>query len=109
MLTRFYNLVPDYYPEKMCSSNLYGIIHLCDFVRQLGPLWAYSCFGFEHMNGYIKKQRHGFKNFLPSLSRSICMKFSINAYVKQLSTEDQETLNVLDISSVEDGIRGRIV
>ena len=80
MLNTFFKYVPEYYPEKMCSSNVHGLIHLAAFVRRLGPLWAYSCFSFEHMNGYIKKQRHGFKNFLPSLSRSICMKFSVCSY-----------------------------
>ena len=74
MLETFYKYVPEYYPDKMCSSNVHVLIHLAYFVRRLGPLWAYSCFGFENMNGYIKKQRLGFKNFLPSLSRSICMK-----------------------------------
>ena len=112
MLETFYKHVPEYYPDKMCSSNVHGLIHLAYFVRRLGPLWAYSCFGFENMNGYIKKQRHGFKNFLPSLLRSICMKFSVNSYVNELSSSEQDkTLQFLskEISNTEEGIRGKIL
>ena len=44
-------------------------------------------------------------------AQPITVYLHVNAYVKHLSTEDQETLNFLcaNISSVEDGIRGRIV
>ena len=49
MLETFYKHVPEYYPDKMCSSNVHGLIHLAYFVRRLGPLWAYSCFGFATM------------------------------------------------------------
>ena len=90
---------------------MHGLIHLAAFVRRLGPLWAYSCFSFEHMNGYIKKQRHGFKNFLPSLSRSICLKFSLRSYVNEFaSSEHERTLQFLkkEILNTEEGIRGKI-
>ena len=62
------------------------------------------------MNGYIKKQRHGFKNFLPSLSRSICMKFSVCSYANELaSSENERTLQFLskEITNTEEGIRGK--
>ena len=111
MLNTFFKYVPELYPEKMCSSNVHGLIHLAAFVRRLGPLWAYSCFSFEHMNGYIKKQRHGFKNFLPSLSRSICSKFSLRSYVNELaSSEHERTLQFLkkEILNTQEGIRGKI-
>ena len=54
MLVLFYNLVPQLYPEEMLSPNLHSVVHLSRFVQMLGPLWAYSCFGFEIMNGYVE-------------------------------------------------------
>ena len=49
-LLAFYNQVPDLYPDTILSANVHTSIHLCHFVRLLGPLWAYSTFGFENMN-----------------------------------------------------------
>ena len=87
-LLAFYNQVPDLYPDTILSANLHTTIHLCHFVRLLGPHWAYSTFGFENMNGYIKKHRHGTRNFLPSLARAISMTFSVSAYRNELSPSD---------------------
>ena len=38
--------------------------HLVDYVEGWGPLWAWSTFGFEDMNGTIKKFAHGTGNVL---------------------------------------------
>ena len=93
LLELFYNLMPQLYPEEMLSPNLHSVIHLSICVHDLGPLWAYSCFGFENMNGYIKLHRHGCKNFLPSLVHAITMKYCVSNFVKQLSkTERPEVL-----------------
>ena len=63
LLSEFYALVPELYPEEMLTANLHSIIHLCSYVRLLGPLWTCSTFGFESMNGHITKQHHGNRNF----------------------------------------------
>ena len=96
LLSEFYMLVPELYPEEMLTANLHCVIHLCSYVRLLGPLWAYSTFGFENMNGHITKHRHGNRNFLPSISRAISMQYTIpkfrNKFVK---SENSRTLTFL--------------
>ena len=48
-----------YGPEN-CSLNVQNIgCHLADYVRRHGPLWAWSCFWFEYMNGMMLKSAHG--------------------------------------------------
>ena len=71
---------------------MHSMIHVCESVKRCGPLWTYSCFGFENMNGYLKKHCHGTRNVLPQLVRNLRM--------KQLTS----------CSSVDkgDGARGRI-
>ena len=91
MLLEFYNLMPELYPETMCTPNVHSLIHLCTSVRQLGPLWAYSCFGFENMNGVIKRDQHGCRNFLPSLTNAICMKISLSLHKNALMISNQES------------------
>ena len=39
--------------------NVHLLSHLAETVRSWGPLWAYSCFSFEGMNGYMKTFFHG--------------------------------------------------
>ncbi|EEC04620.1 conserved hypothetical protein, partial [Ixodes scapularis] len=45
----------DLYGCAHMTFNLHLIVHLCDSVRQWGPLWGFSAFPFENMNGVIKK------------------------------------------------------
>lgn len=39
--------------------NHHNLMHLAKFVKCWGPLWAWSCFGFEGMNGSLTKFIHG--------------------------------------------------
>ena len=41
--------------------NVHMLRHLTYHVKNWGPLWAYSCFGFESFNGELKKY-HGTRN-----------------------------------------------
>ena len=45
--------------DKRTTHNVHLISHLMDCVHSWGPLWAYTCFVFETMNGQLKKLFHG--------------------------------------------------
>ena len=45
--------------ENGCTMNVHLLRHLPVCVRNWGPLWAYSCFPFESMNGHLKIHFHG--------------------------------------------------
>lgn len=45
--------------EKAMTANVHQLRHLVYFVRLFGPLWVYSCFGFENMNGCLTSMIHG--------------------------------------------------
>ena len=76
-------------------------------MRLLGPLWAYSTFEFEKINGYIKKHRHGTRNFLPSLARAISMTFSVSAYRNELSPSDSQAIDFLKEDNILKGAHGK--
>ena len=67
MLNTFYQLIPELYPEEMCKPNSHSLIHICRFVKLWGPLWAYSMFGYENMNGFLKTTFHGTRQILKQL------------------------------------------
>uniref|UniRef100_A0A7M5XKF2 Transposase domain-containing protein n=4 Tax=Clytia hemisphaerica TaxID=252671 RepID=A0A7M5XKF2_9CNID len=61
-LQLFYKYFSEFYERRKSGLNIHNLIHLPLYVEYWGPLWAYSCFGFESLNGSIIKQVHGTKN-----------------------------------------------
>lgn len=43
------------YGKKKMVYNIHLLLHLVDSARKYGPLWAYSLFPYENMNGFLKK------------------------------------------------------
>ena len=70
MLKAFHEIIPQLYPETFCTANFHTLAHLCDCVQDWGPLWCYSTFGFENLNGCLHKYAHGTGNVLPQLVES---------------------------------------
>ena len=73
LLSAFYELATQLYPVKIFTMNLHILIHFSKFVRSWGPLWCYSCFGFESMNGHLRKNCHGTKLVLTQLIHNVRM------------------------------------
>ena len=55
MLISFHELIPQLYPETLLTANFHMLVHLSDCVKDWGPLWGYSTFGFENLNGYLRQ------------------------------------------------------
>ena len=71
MLNVYYQKAGDLYPQEIYTMNVHSLIHLCQAVRSFGPLWSYSCFGFESMNGHLKRHCHGTRNVLLQLVKNL--------------------------------------
>ena len=52
-------LFAKYYGANTMGINVHSILHLTDVVRDLGPLFVYSCFPYESLNGDLKSLFHG--------------------------------------------------
>ena len=59
MLEVFYNTAGKLYSETIFTANVHLLVHIAPMVRLWGPLWAYSVFPFENMNGKIGQAFHG--------------------------------------------------
>ena len=55
--------------NKFATMNVHMLSHLVESVRCWGPLWSYSCFSFEGMNGYIKTFFHGTREMNTQVSK----------------------------------------
>ncbi|XP_046405101.1 uncharacterized protein LOC124170424 [Ischnura elegans] len=55
LLTEFVFQVQILYGEAKMTYNVHQLLHLAPSVRDWGPLWAHSGFGFENANGKLVK------------------------------------------------------
>lgn len=85
LLLLFYRLTPQLYGTGICTANTHLLIHLSQFVHNWGPLWCYSCFGFESMNGHLRKSCHGTGYILPQLVHTVRMRQLLPTKGKQIA------------------------
>ena len=59
-----------------CGLNVHNAgAHLVDYVKGWGPLWAWSTFGFEDMNGTLMDFCHGTGNVCRQVNELLCFEF----------------------------------
>ena len=85
LLQRFYSLTPKLYSRSICTANMHLLIHLSECVRNWGLLWVYSCFGFESMNGHLRKSCHGTGYVLPQLVHNVRMRQTLTSKGKKIA------------------------
>lgn len=63
LLSTFYKDHQLLYGDGNCSLNVHNVgAHLVTYVQSWGPLWAWSCFPFEDLNGALLESVHGTGN-----------------------------------------------
>ena len=60
--------------EKHMTINIHSLLHIPDIVKNLGPLWAHSCFPFEAANGELLKLFHGSQSVEKQVNVVVFMK-----------------------------------
>ncbi len=95
LLHSFYQYMPDLYGDESCKMNVHYLVHLSSFVRMWGPLWIYSCFGFENMNGHLKKMFHGTRQILGQLVFTVKIQQSLALKHKLLHGESHTVVAFL--------------
>ena len=71
LLIKYCCLFSTIYGDQHMSANLHQLLHLHDNVKQMGPLWIYSCFSFESMNGKLVKLFHGTQNPVVQIANAV--------------------------------------
>lgn len=83
------------YGKKHLTFNAHALLHLVDCVREWGPLWNYSAYPYEDMNGqlgrFVNGTRHAHlqivqKFSILSIMPVLCSQSTISSSVKQLVT-----------------------
>ena len=85
MLCTFYQTAGDLYSPNIYTANMHSLQHTVPLARLWGPLWVYSMFGFENLNGYIGSMFHGTQKIVYLMSFQIQLRQTIPYKLRELS------------------------
>ena len=69
--------------------SIHQLLHLCDNVVQLGPLWTHSCFPFEDKNRFILKTIHDSQKIECQLQSAVNMMHSIPEIIHEKISKNE--------------------
>lgn len=84
------------YGRRYMTTNVHLLLHLTECVRELGPLWVYSCFHFESQNGILKSLVHGTQHVEKQIMSSFSYQKNLPAIPNELITESNIYFDVLE-------------
>lgn len=80
-LESFVEKFQELYKIKNMSFNVHQLLHACDCVIFWGPLWCYSAYGFEDLNGKLLNMFNGTQ----AVAIQITKRFLLNQHLKCLT------------------------
>lgn len=97
MLSNFYQAAGDLYSQSIYTANMHSLDHTVPLVRLWGPLWVYSMFGFENLNGYFGNTFHGTRKIVYQMGFQIQLAQTLPDKLLELSkTESLETRTYIE-------------
>lgn len=110
MLNRFVKDHQKLFGKCGMVMNVHLVKHLCESVRQLGPLWCHSAFPFERNNGCLLKMVNGTTDVLYQMSSKYALKKSLKKNFEMNETDpafcgrsvpiSEKTLSVVNYDSL---------
>lgn len=91
LIHAFYRNSTELYGDNFAGLNVHNLLHYADFVKMWGPLWAWSCFGFESCNGEILQSVHGKGNVCSQIFWSIHAEKEIDLQVTMMPQGEVKT------------------
>lgn len=84
LLMQFVQQTEGLYGKQAMTFNVHQLRHLCQSVRDWGPLWCHSGYVFESGNGKIVKMVHAGNGVLSQICRNLSIRESIRIMKKYL-------------------------
>ena len=105
LLEKFLATFGTLYDKRFMTLNFHLLLHLPDNVRQLGPLWAYSCFPFEDANGFLLKLVKGTQSVHSQLVDTMSIMHGIPYLEKTVVKDGSEVHHLLTKMKTSDSKR----
>ena len=97
MLCTFYQAGGDLYTMSIYTANMHSLQHMVPLVKLWGPLWCYSMFGFENVNGIIGTTFHDTRKIIHQMCFNIQLRQTLPLKLQELKEgESFETRQYLD-------------
>ena len=94
LLSDFYQQFSNLYGRGSCGLNIHNVcLHMPTYVKNLGPIWSWSCFAFEDGNSKILKSVHGTGDVVKQCFRNQDMSMYFNS-VEGMEVRDQRKMKV---------------
>ena len=87
LLCRFVREFEIMYGIQFCTVNIHQLLHYSEYVKNLGPLWAYTCYEYENLNGLFLKQIHGTLRIDTQIARSQNVFLKIIGHIESVQNE----------------------
>ncbi|XP_034241780.1 uncharacterized protein LOC117645631 [Thrips palmi] len=84
LLRTYVERFQDLYGLRWLSLNVHLLLHLHECVEDLGPLWVFSCFPWEDLNGKLIKLVHGTRYAGLQIAKAASCVMNLPIYVKKL-------------------------
>lgn len=83
--------------------NVHLLTHLSECVRKSGPLWAYSMFSFESMNGKLLKLVNGTQDITQQIAEKYCLSKIFNEKYDKIDNNEPKlyTKSEIKLTDVE--------
>lgn len=97
-----HNYVKDFeqlYGLRYLGLNLHQLLHLCLVVRNLGPLWVYSCFFYESLNGDLSRLVHGTRYAALQISAAFNVHMNLPIMINIMADSEAKLLCLKFLSS----------
>ncbi|XP_073255018.1 uncharacterized protein [Porites lutea] len=86
LLDNFCKLMPELYGEGSQTHNFHLLRHLTFFVQLFGPLWVYSCFRFEALNGFLATMIHGTQHISSQIASAVSIYRNFPMLISKMKT-----------------------
>lgn len=58
------------YGLEFCTINIHQLLHVAECVKNIGPLWSFTCYPYENLNGLLLQLIHGTTHIDSQVTRS---------------------------------------
>lgn len=92
------------YGEENVTHNVHLMLHIVSSIRNLGPLWAQSTFGFESYNGVLSSSLNGSTKVLSQIVNKYLLRQALPSKATQDETKTTSVVGngtLIKLSSIE--------
>ena len=86
--------IQSYYTERQMTANVHHLLHLPQTILSFGPLYVYSCFAFEGLNGCLLNHIKGTQHVELQITEAICKSQMLPQMAQSILQPGSESITI---------------